>query len=114
MFMIFQVQAEKPSRGDGVGSPEENSNKSPAAKSETGWPVFKDGDKMLPTEFKDGSLKCPYCHHWIVRIKQHLMTHLGQIQNWEDAEKFSAEVSRRKRKILEDIYRVQSESWRSL
>ena len=85
-----------------MGSPEENSNKSPAAKSETGWPVFKDGDKMLPTEFKDGSLKCPYCHHWIVRIKQHLMTHLGQIQNWEDAEKFSTEVSRKNMKMLED------------
>ena len=91
----FQVQAEKPSGGDRVESPGENSMKSPApaAKSETGWPVLKDGDKMLPTEFKDGSLKCPYCHHWIVRIKQHLMTHLDKIQNWEDAENFSIEVS---------------------
>ena len=77
--------------------PKENSSKS-----ETEWPLFKDGDNVLPTEFKDGSLKCPYCHHWIVRIKQHLMTHLGEIQNWEDAEKFSTEVSRRKRKMLED------------
>ena len=102
----FQVPAKKP-RGD-VGSlqavsPEEDSSKSPEEKSEeTGWPVFKDGDKVLPTEFKEGSWKCPYCCHWTVRIKQHLKTHLDKIQSWEAAEKFSVEVSQRKRKMLEE------------
>ena len=54
----FQVPAKKP-RGD-VGSlqavlPEEDSSKSPEEKSEeTGWPVFKDGDKVLPTHLAPG------------------------------------------------------------
>ena len=94
MFMIFfkfQVQTKKPSGGDEMCSVQAVLPKENSRKSETGWPVFKDGDNVLPTEFK--SLKCPYCHHWIVRIKQHLMTHLDKIQNWEDAEKFSIEVS---------------------
>ena len=65
------------------------------------WPVFKDGDKVLPTEFKEGSWKCSFCNLWIVRIKQHLLTHRDKVQRWEDAEKFSSEVSERKRKIHE-------------
>ena len=64
IFFEFQVPAKKPLGGDVEGSlravsPREYSNKSPEENSETGWPVFKDGDKVLPTEFKEGSWKCP-------------------------------------------------------
>ena len=82
-------------------SPGEVPSKSPEENSETEWPVLKDGDKVLPTEFREGSWKCPYCSHWTARIKQHLMTHCDKIQRWEDAERFCSEVSQRKRKVLE-------------
>ena len=65
------------------------------------WPMLSDGGKVLPTEFKEGSWRCPFCSKWTVRIKQHLKTHSKEIQVWEDVEKFCSEVAKTKRQILE-------------
>ena len=60
------LPGEVPSKSHGEvpsKSPEEVPSKSPEENSETGWPVFKDGGKVLPSEFKEGLWKCPYCNH---------------------------------------------------
>ena len=66
--------------------------------------MLVDNGKELLTQFAEGSWKCPFCPHWTVRIKQHLKIHSKQIGRWEDVEKFCAEVSKWKRKVLEQKY----------
>ena len=70
-------------------------------KKETGWPIFYDGEKLLPTEFKEDLWKCPFCDHWTIRIKQHLKIHSDKIPDWTAADKFCNEVSAMKRRRLE-------------
>ena len=69
---------------------------------ETEWPVFFDGEKLLPTTFKEELWKCPFCDHWTNRIRQHLKTHhLAKIPDWAAVDNFCNEVSAAKRRRLE-------------
>ena len=68
---------------------------------ETGWPIFFDGEKLLPTAFKEDLWKCPFCDHWTNRIRQHLKKHLDKIPDWTAADNFCKEVSAMKRRRLE-------------
>ena len=85
-------------KADGVKN-SSNQESSAGQAAEAGWPVFIDSGKELPTEFKEGSWKCPFCEDfWTVRIKQHLK---GHSKKTEDVEKFCTEVAQKKRKLLE-------------
>ena len=108
----FQGPVEKPSKEkaptskeslneSSTGTTQESLHESSTGAAETDWPVLVDNGKELLTQFAEGSWKCPFCPHWTVRIKQHLKIHSKQIERWEDVEKFCAEVSKWKRKLLE-------------
>ena len=68
---------------------------------DAGWPIFFDGEKLLPTEFKEDLWRCPFCDHWTIRIRQHLKTHQDEIPDWTAADNFCNEVSAMKRRRLE-------------
>ena len=65
------------------------------------WPEFHNFDKTYPTRFESGSWICPLCNQKTPRIRQHLATHKGLIQDWGLAEEYCNEVAILKRKELE-------------
>ena len=57
------------------------------------WPTFLN----FPTEFKDGTWKCPFCSDSAYRIKQHLTKHKDNIRDWRAAESFCEAMAVMKR-----------------
>ena len=75
-----------------------NQESSTGQAAEAGWPVFIDSGKELPSEFKEGSWKCPFCEDfWTVRIKQHLESHS---KKKEDVESSAQKLLKRKGNYL--------------
>ena len=57
----------------------------------TVWPTFLN----FPTEFEDGSWKCPLCTHTTPRIRQHFTkSHKDDIKDWRAVETFCDEKER--------------------
>ena len=110
--IFFQVRSPKrdscePGVGEAASNqprdklPSKSTQKSSQDGQDTGWPIFFDGEKLLPSEFKEDLWRCPFCDHWTNRIRQHLKTHSEKIPDWTAADNFCNEVSALKRRRLE-------------